>query len=68
MLTNNDQGDSLTGHYTAQHGYYTSLDIRDAIAEQGGEIIISRRERKSYPIAVELSEKRIDSLKNMIFR
>jgi len=62
MLTNNDQGDSLTGGYTAQHGYYTSLSIRDAIANKD-EKSFFEAERKSYPFAVELTDRRIDSLK-----
>jgi len=62
LLTNNDRGDSVTGQYTAQHGYYTSLDIRDEIADKGEQHYFER-ERKAYPIAMELSEKRIDSLK-----
>jgi hypothetical protein len=62
MLTNNDQGDSLTGDYRAQQGYYTSLHIRDAIAENG-EKSYFEAERKSYPYAVELTDGSIDSLK-----
>jgi hypothetical protein len=62
MLTNNDPGDSLTGTYTVQRGYYTSLDVRDEIADKG-EKSYFEGVRKSYPYAVELTDRRIDSLK-----
>jgi hypothetical protein len=62
MLTNNDKGDSLTGNYTAQQGYYMSLNIRDEIADKD-EKSYFETERKSYPFAVELTDRRIDSLK-----
>ncbi len=62
MLTNSDQGDSLTGAYSAQHGYYGSEDIRDEIAGKD-EKSYFEGERKSYPFAVELTDRRVDSLK-----
>jgi hypothetical protein len=62
MLSNNDRGDSLTGPYSAQQAYYVSQDIRDVIADKD-EKTYFEAERKSYPFAVELTDRRIDSLK-----
>ena len=62
LLSNNDRGDSLSGTYTAKRGYYTSLHIRDEIAE-GGESKYFESEQKGYPFPVEISEKHVDSLK-----
>jgi hypothetical protein len=61
VLTNNDRGDSMTGMYTAQRGYYASLDIRDDIAEEG-EKTFFEGERKSYTFPARLEDRRIDSL------
>jgi hypothetical protein len=61
MLSNNDQGDSLSGTYSAQHGYYGSEDIRDEIADKD-EKTYFEGERKSYPFAVEMTDRRVDSL------
>jgi hypothetical protein len=62
MLTNNDHGDSLSGTYSAQHGYYGSEDIRDEIADKD-EKSYFEGERKSYPFPVGLTDRRVDSLK-----
>jgi Domain of Unknown Function with PDB structure (DUF3857) len=62
MLTNTDHGDSLTGAYSAQQGYYGSEDIRDEIADKD-EKTYFEAERKSYPFAVEMTDRRVDSLK-----
>jgi hypothetical protein len=62
MLTNNEHGDSLTGPYTAQEGYFGSQGIRDEIAGED-EKTYFEAERKSYPFAVELTDRRVDSLK-----
>jgi len=62
VLTNNDRGDSLTGDYTAQQGYYSSLDIRDMIVDKD-EKTYFETERKSYPVPVELADRHVDSLK-----
>jgi hypothetical protein len=62
MLINTDHGDSLTGAYSAQQGYYGSEDIRDEIADKD-EKTYFEAERKSYPFAVELTDRRVDSLK-----
>jgi hypothetical protein len=62
MLTNNDHGDSLTGPYMAQEGYYGSKGIRDEIAAKD-EKTYFEAERKSYPFAVQLTDRGVDSLK-----
>jgi transglutaminase-like putative cysteine protease len=61
VLTSNDAGDSLSGAYAAQRGYYTSLDIRDEIADKGEDVYFEGV-RKSYPFDIRLTERHIDSL------
>ncbi len=60
-LYNNDRGDSLTGAYSVQRGYYASVIIRDEISNKG-EKSYFEGVQKSYPFAVQLTEQRVDSL------
>jgi hypothetical protein len=61
LLSNSEGGDSMTGIYTAQRGYYASVNIRDDIADEG-EKSFFERERKSYPFSAGLGDRQIDSL------
>ena len=61
-LANNERGDSLTGECSGKLGLYSSMLIRDEIAESG-EKSYFETQRKSFPFAVELMEPHIDSLK-----
>ena len=61
-LTSNEAGDSLSGTYAAQRGYYTSLDTRDEIADKGEDVYFEGI-RKSYPFDIRLTDRHIDSLR-----
>jgi hypothetical protein len=61
-LTSNEAGDSLSGTCIMQRGYYTSLDIRNEIADKGEDVYFEGI-RKSYPFDIRLTEPHIDSLR-----
>jgi hypothetical protein len=61
-LTTNEAGDSLSGTYAAQWGYYTSLDIRDEIADKGEDVYFEGV-RKSYPFDIRVTDRHIDSFR-----
>jgi hypothetical protein len=61
-LANSNSGDSLTGDYTAQRGYFTSLRIRDEIATKGEKPFFDEV-RMSYPFGVKVTDMHVDSVR-----
>jgi hypothetical protein len=61
LLSDNDAEDSVVGSYRESKGYYTSMGVRDSVANVG-EAAYFGGLRRAYPFEVKLTDGRIDSL------